>query len=179
MQTLSIRPIGAIRIGEEGPYVELEPPYLPALKGLEYYSHVHILWWFSRRDNPADRGVTQVHPAHGAAPGPMGVFASRSPCRPNPIALSTAEITFVDAGRGRIGLDWTDAEDGTPVVDIKPYSPGLDRVVALMAGCDSLRDVIPFPKVQNSGDLMTDAPNVVDAAQLDDLGIMIAPGTDK
>ena len=128
MQTLSIRPIGAIRIGEEGPYVELEPPYLPALKGLEYYSHVHILWWFSRRDNPADRGVTQVHPAHGAAPGPMGVFASRSPSRPNPIALSTAEITFVDAGRGRIGLDWTDAEDGTPVVDIKPYSPGLDRV---------------------------------------------------
>ena len=36
-----------------------------------------------------------------------------------------------------------------------------------------------FPKVQNSGDLMTDAPNVVDAAQLDDLGIMIAPGSDK
>ena len=58
-------------------------------------------------------------------------------------------------------------------------APGLDRVVALMAGCDSLRDVIPFPKVQNSGDLMTDAPNVVDAAQLDDLGIMIAPGSDK
>ena len=129
METLSIRPIGAIRLEEGGPCVELDPAFLPALKGLEHYSHVHVFWWFSRRDNPVDRAVTQVNPAHGAAPGPMGVFASRSPCRPNPIALSTAEITYIDPVRGRVGLAWTDAEDGTPVVDLKPYSPGLDRVL--------------------------------------------------
>lgn len=128
MQTMSIRPIGTIRRGEAGPYIELEAPYLPALRGLEHYSHLHVIWWFSRRDNPADRAVTQVNPAHGAAPGPMGVFASRSPCRPNPIAVSTTKILAIDALRGRIALDWTDAEDGTPVIDLKPYSPGLDRV---------------------------------------------------
>ena len=53
-------------------------------------------------------------------------------------------------------------------------APGLDRVVCLMAGCDSIRDVIPFPKVQSSSDLMTDAPNLVDDKQLTELGMAIA-----
>lgn len=48
-------------------------------------------------------------------------------------------------------------------------APGLDRIVMLMAGCDSIRDTIPFPKVQSSGCLMTEAPGVVDAKQLQEL----------
>ena len=59
----------------------------------------------------------------------MGVFASRSPSRPNPVALSTGRILAVDRERGVPTLDWSDAEDGTPVLDIKPYSSGLDRVM--------------------------------------------------
>ena len=59
----------------------------------------------------------------------MGVFASRSPSRPNPIALSTGRILNVDREQGILTLDWSDAEDGTPVLDIKPYSSGLDRVM--------------------------------------------------
>jgi len=50
-------------------------------------------------------------------------------------------------------------------------APGLDRVVCLMAGCSSIRDVIAFPKVQNSSDLMSDSPNTVDAKQLSELHI--------
>ena len=50
---------------------------------------------------------------------------------------------------------------------------GLDRLAMLMTGCDSLRDVTAFPKVQNASELMTMCPSVVDKVQLDDLGIEI------
>ena len=52
---------------------------------------------------------------------------------------------------------------------------GLDRLAMLLAGRQSLRDVIAFPKVQNASDLMSEAPDVVDQAQLNELGIGILP----
>ena len=58
----------------------------------------------------------------------MGTFATRSPERPNPIALTPAYVTYIDHENGIIGLAYIDANDGTPVVDIKPYTPSLDRV---------------------------------------------------
>ena len=99
-KTLHIAPIGVLRKDEKGVRVELERAYAPGLLGLELYSHVHILWWFDRRDNPEDRSRLQVRPPHRGTPGPMGVFASRSPSRPNPIALSTGRILAVDRERG-------------------------------------------------------------------------------
>ena len=58
----------------------------------------------------------------------LGTFATRSPERPNPIALSCAGVTYLK--EGRIGLDYLDAEAGSPVLDLKPYIPSLDRVEA-------------------------------------------------
>jgi aspartyl-tRNA synthetase len=52
---------------------------------------------------------------------------------------------------------------------------GLDRLVMLMLGCDSIRDVIAFPKVANSSELMSSAPDVVDPKQLAELGLSIIP----
>ena len=58
----------------------------------------------------------------------MGIFATRSPQRPNPIALSVAEILYIDHEAGVIYIAYADARQGSPVLDLKPYTPSLDRV---------------------------------------------------
>jgi aspartyl-tRNA synthetase len=50
---------------------------------------------------------------------------------------------------------------------------GLDRLVSIFAGLDSIRDCIAFPKNNSGRDVMLDAPSKVDQSQLDELGIMI------
>ena len=56
---------------------------------------------------------------------------------------------------------------------------GLDRIVMLMAGADSIRDTIAFPKVKDSGELMIESPDVVDKKQLDELGLQIVNGVER
>ncbi len=63
-------------------------------------------------------------------PDTLGTFATRSPQRPNPIALSCTHVTYIDVDSGIIGLAYIDADDQSPVLDIKPYTPSLDRVEA-------------------------------------------------
>lgn len=58
----------------------------------------------------------------------MGVFATRSPLRPNPLALTAVSVLDLDNQTGIIKIAYIDANDGTPVLDIKPYTPSLDRV---------------------------------------------------
>ncbi|MFO7838951.1 MAG: tRNA (N6-threonylcarbamoyladenosine(37)-N6)-methyltransferase TrmO [Desulfosalsimonadaceae bacterium] len=96
----------------------------PALLGVDGFSHVLVFWWFDKNDTPEKRSRLQVHP-RGNPDNPLtGVFATRSPARPNLIALSLCRIRSV---RGNVvEVEKIDAFAGTPILDLKPYIPGYD-----------------------------------------------------
>lgn len=130
MQRFTLTPIGHVEIREERMFIRLEPEYLPALEGLNGFSHINVLWWFHESDVPDCRKVLSAPQPYKHAPETMGIFATRSPVRPNPVALTTAEVLAMDLEKGMIELGYIDANDGSPVLDIKPYTPSLDRVEA-------------------------------------------------
>ena len=127
MKHLEVSPIGRITT-TEGFFIELEPKYIPALQALDGFRHLNIIWWFSNFDTEEARQVLETPKPYQKAPEIMGIFATRSPIRPNPIALSTAEVIDIDYKTGRIQLAYIDADDQTPLLDIKPYTPSMDRV---------------------------------------------------
>lgn len=124
----TVKQVGIIGADDNGFRIELAPEYKEALVGLDGFSHLNILWWFSGCDNETDRSVLSETKPYTKGPDTLGVFATRSPQRPNPIALSCAYVTYIDADNGIIGLAYIDADDQSPVLDIKPYTPSLDRV---------------------------------------------------
>lgn len=128
MQNFRVNPIGKININEGGMFIELEPKYIPALQALDGFSHINIIWWFSDFDNEEARNTLETPQPYKTAPAIVGIFATRSPVRPNPIALTAVEVIQINHEKGVIQISWIDANDGTPVLDIKPYTPSADRV---------------------------------------------------
>ena len=125
-------PIGWVHKQEGSVCIEVDRRFEDALMGLEDFSHVWVFWWFDRNDTPGNRGILQVHP-RGDARNPLtGVFATRAPVRPNLVALTLCPIISVE--QNRIEIVKIDAFDGTPVVDLKPYLPALDRPVQIIIG---------------------------------------------
>ncbi|MCL4202142.1 MAG: tRNA (N6-threonylcarbamoyladenosine(37)-N6)-methyltransferase TrmO [Pirellulaceae bacterium] len=119
-----VRPIGHVKKSEDRTWIVLDKQYAPGLLGLDGFSHIHVIWWFDQNDTPQKRAVLQVHP-RGDRNNPLtGVFACRAPVRPNLIALSLCKVLTVQDNM--VEIDQTDAFDGTPVLDIKPYAPGID-----------------------------------------------------
>lgn len=128
MTNFEVFPIGKVRNNEKGAFIEIEPKYIPALAALEGFSHINILWWFSDFDTKEARSALQTPQPYKKAPATMGIFATRSPIRPNPIALTAVEAIHIDYEKGLIQIAYIDANDATPILDIKPYTPSLDRV---------------------------------------------------
>lgn len=123
-----LSPLGYTRSGEDGFVLEIKPEYKEALTGLQGFSHINVLWWSHLLDAPEYRKMVVCDKPYVKAPNRLGVFATRSPARPNPICLSVAQVLYVDETNGRIMVAWLDTEDGTPILDIKPYLPCTDRV---------------------------------------------------
>ena len=123
-----IRPIGHVRSplksldeaprqGDEGApdaWIELREDVLPAIEGITPGQEILLLTFFHQ----ARRDVLQVHPRGDAGRPLIGVFATRSADRPNPIGLHRVRVIETAPGRLRVGP--LEAIDGTPVVDIKP-----------------------------------------------------------
>jgi tRNA-Thr(GGU) m(6)t(6)A37 methyltransferase TsaA len=96
--------------------------YVGGLKGLEDFSHIIVLFFLSR-----SKGIgMQVHPKGRTDLPLVGMFATRSPRRPNPIAMTICRL--LKRKGGRLTVRGLDAIDGTPVIDIKPYIPDNDQV---------------------------------------------------
>jgi tRNA-Thr(GGU) m(6)t(6)A37 methyltransferase TsaA len=103
--------------GDEGApdaWLELEEAYVAGLSGLEPGDDALVLTWLDR----ARRDVLSVHPRGDPARPEQGVFATRSPDRPNPIGLHRVQIVEIDGGR--VLVRDLEALDGTPVLDLKP-----------------------------------------------------------
>ena len=92
--------------------------YQPALLGVDQLSSLWVLYWFDRNDTPAERAILQVHPRGDPERPLRGVFATRSPFRPNLIAVSNVKVLSVRDNI--IEIDDVDAFADTPVLDLKP-----------------------------------------------------------
>ena len=136
VETLSVSPIGFIHTGkatkfqaphqpdlsvQESATIELLPhrDFHKALQDLEGFDYVWLIWWFHRNKN----WKPKVQPPRGAK-GKRGVFATRSPHRPNPIGISVVPLLGVEGLTVTVGSN--DLLDGTPILDIKPYIPAVD-----------------------------------------------------
>lgn len=105
-----------------GATVRIDAAFRAGLAGLERASHVVILSWLHH----APRDLIVQMPRH--AETAKGVFALRSPARPNPVGLHVARLLAVDHEAGTLELDAIDVLDGTPVIDVKPYFASTDAV---------------------------------------------------
>ena len=101
--------------------VVLEPAFRApeALRGLEGFDFLWLIWGFHLNKENVGEGLT-VRPPRLGGNERVGVFASRSPYRPNPLGLSSVRIESVDAEAGVIHVLGADLADGTPIYDIKP-----------------------------------------------------------
>lgn len=106
---------------------EWQPEF--ALQGLEEYSHVWVTWVFHLNSNT--KYHPKVHPPRLKGET-IGVFATRSPHRPNPLGLSLATVEKIEGGR--IYLGGLDLVDGTPILDIKPYLPQFESLPEARGG---------------------------------------------
>ena len=127
-ESFEVKPVGAVesslkeieeapKQGDEGApdaWLRFEPRVGAGLEGLRPGDEVVLLTWLDR----ASREVLRVHPRGDASRPEQGVFATRSPDRPNPIGLHRVSILAVDGLRLRVSA--LEAIDGTPIVDLKP-----------------------------------------------------------
>ncbi len=118
---IHLQPIGSVHLDETGVWIDIAPGLREALLGIEQFSHIEIYYWFHENDTPELRRTLQVHPRKNPANPLTGVFATRSPMRPNLLAHSVCRLIAVEGLRLRI--EACDARDGSPVIDIKGYFP--------------------------------------------------------
>ena len=127
-----LRPIGRIRStllarknaprqGNEGApdaWLDVEPEFARALSGIAVGDEILVLTWLHQ----GERDVLEVHPRRDPKNPLLGVFATRSPDRPNPLGLHRVTLKEIDGPRLLVGP--LEAIDGTPIVDIKPVLAG-------------------------------------------------------
>ncbi len=123
IQDMPIQPKGAQAVAG---YLELNEELTGGLKDLQGFSHIYLLYSFHQ----ATRTELEVIPFMDTQS--RGVFSTRSPLRPNHIGLSIVQLIKVEGNR--VYVNGIDVLDGTPLLDIKPYIAGFDRVEESTSG---------------------------------------------
>lgn len=140
--------------------IVFEPEYRSpdAVRGLEDYSHIWLIWLFS--EAVRDTWSPTVRPPRLGGNVRMGVFATRSPFRPNELGLSSVQLDRIEYTKDRgpvLHVLGADLMDGTPIFDIKPYLPFVDSHPDARGGfADDRKDY--SLKVQCSEDLLSQLP---------------------
>ena len=131
---MSLIPIGAVRSPLKEPTYQrlnlkeiisdiiIDESLTEALNGLEGFSHIIVLYWMHLATREKKR--LKTHPMGRQDVPPQGLFATRSPNRPNPLGKTT--VRLLERKGNVLRVQGLDAIDGTPVIDIKPYMPGYD-----------------------------------------------------
>ena len=120
--------------------IVFEPAYRvdAALRGIESYSHLWLIWGFHQavREGDSQAWKPTVRPPRLGGNTRMGVFATRSPFRPNPLGLTVVKLLAVeDSPEGKaLVVSGADMMDGTPIYDVKPYLPYVDSVPEAVGG---------------------------------------------
>ena len=131
---MTLKPIGIVRNGFSEPVhqnwdkivsdILIDNGLTEALDGLEEFSHILVLYWM-HQSNRAIKSY-KIHPRGDPQLPLTGLFASRSPNRPNPVGKAT--VRLLQRNGNVLRVEGLDAIDGTPVIDIKPYIPRYDSV---------------------------------------------------
>ncbi|MCD4753799.1 MAG: tRNA (N6-threonylcarbamoyladenosine(37)-N6)-methyltransferase TrmO [Anaerolineaceae bacterium] len=116
LEGMPIQP--ASDMSREG-FLEIFPEFIDGLKDIEGFSHIYILYHFHK----VQQSNLIVTPFLDKKP--HGTFATRAPCRPNPIGLSLVKLVRVE--NNRVYIDRVDVLNETPLLDIKPYIPEFER----------------------------------------------------
>ena len=130
---MTLKAIGIVRNGIKQPpkqgwegitsEIVFDGSLTEALDNLDGFSHIIVLYWMHQA---AGQPLIKVHPQGKGELPLVGLFASRSPNRPNPVG--TATVRLLERRGNILKVEGLDAIDGTPVIDIKPYIPGYDSV---------------------------------------------------
>ncbi len=120
---MPIQPVGASEVKGE---IEIFPEFAEGLKDLEGFSHIYIMYHFHQNK------VARLTVKPFLDNNERGLFATRAPCRPNPIGLSLVRLISVEGNH--LLIENIDALDGTPLLDIKPYVPGFESPEEVRTG---------------------------------------------
>jgi tRNA-Thr(GGU) m(6)t(6)A37 methyltransferase TsaA len=134
---LTLTPIGYVTEGrlpsdnsdaweEAEAEIEIDEAYAGALDGIEGFSHIWVIWWLDRSPADARLETLRVHPEGRSEMPLVGIFATRSPRRPNPIAMTLVQL--LKRQGARLYVQGLDAFEGTPLLDLKPYLQRGDRI---------------------------------------------------
>lgn len=119
--------IGSIEKNNDTFIIRFKPEYKDALRYLDEFSHIQVIWWAHLCDDWESRSTLISGKIFKHGPADLGIFATRSPARPNPVMVSTIKVLEINLKEGTLTTPFIDAEPGTPAIDIKPLYP-MERV---------------------------------------------------